>query len=1186
MPSVSATGYLRLPTIAGGTIAFVTEDDLWSAPAGGGPARRLTADLLGIGRPSLSPDARLIAFTSDAQGRADVYVMPTGGGMARRLTWLGGPPPRSGSSGGPTKVLGWALDGRIVFASDARQPFRSLTMAYAISPEGDQPPVPLPFGPVRDASYGRGGGVVIGRNTADPAMWKRYRGGTAGILWIDRQGTGDFEVLLRPEQLDGNLASPMWVGDRVYFLSDHEGIGNLYSCSLTGTDMARHTDHAEFYARHAASDGTRIVYQVAGQIWLYEPATGRATEVPVELGSPRTQRQPRFVDADRYLGRYQLDGKGKRFVVDVRGKLFSFAPFDLPVLQHGARQGTRYRLASFLGEGSDIVVVSDATGVEAIEVHRHAHTPGAEREDGGKPVVQRLDIANLGRVIELVPSPDGSQLAVTNHQNQLLLVTVETGEARLLDESAFGRPAGPAWSPDGRWVAYSFPASAKTSQIKLADVTGARRAVVTEPEFRDSCPSFDPTGAYLYFLSRRSFDPVYDSLFFDLGFPLGARPYLVTLRADLPSPFLVRPEPGRPSDGGVAGSGGVGEGGLGDGGAGGGDGSGRRGGSDGDGSGAGGGGHGGADEVGAAGPAALATSPAAVRVDLEGIGQRVLEVPVPEARYEAIVALKDKVLLLSRPVEGALDHDWSAAAPPANGTLECYDLATDRRETFVTEVSDMVVSGDRERLAYTGGSPPDGRRLRVIPSSAKPDDEHGKEPPGRNNGFVDLGRARALVEPGPEWAQMVREAWRLQLEQFWTADLSGVDWQRVLDRYLPLVDRVGTRAELSDVIWELQAELGTSHCYEIGGEYRRPPSWGQAHLGADIDKDASGSWVVTRVVPGTSWHPPEASPLMAPGAVVSAGTQILAVNGQPVEPATGPAPLLANQAGLPVELTVAGPVVQATGGQGTGGQGMGGQGMGGRPTPGPRPEARTIVVPTLADEGPLRYRDWVVSNRQRVREATNGRAGYLHVPDMMPLGWSEFHRSYLAEVEKDALVVDARYNAGGHVSGLMLEKLARRRIGWDVPRRGAPVSYPDEAPAGPLVLLTNEWAGSDGDIFTHGFKMLKLGPVVGTRTWGGVIGMDPTQPLVDGSITTQPEFAFWFADVGWGVENRGTEPDEEVVIRPQDYVAGRDPQLERAIELVLVALERYQPVLPELDRRPRKPLPTLPPRAPGPLRGP
>lgn len=1139
VPAPAATqGYLRFPTIAQSTVVFVTEDDLWSVPVAGGQARRLTADLLGTGRPVLSPDARFIAFTSDAQGRADVYVMPAGGGMARRLTWLGGPPPRPGGATS-TKVLAWAPDGRVVFTSTARQPFRNLSMAYAISPEGDQPPAPLPYGPLRDASYGPRGAVVIGRNTGDPALWKRYRGGTAGALWIDREGNGEFEVLLRPEQIDGNLASPVWAGDRIYFLSDHEGIGNLYSCSPEGTDIVRHTDHAEHYARHAAGDGTGIVYQVAGELWCYEPATGRAAPIEVEVGSPRTQRQPHFVDAETYMGQFRLDHRAKRFVVDVRGKLLSFAPFDMPVIQHGERQGVRYRLASFLGEGHDIVAVSDATGAEAIEVHPPFSVPepgagagtegqgehgGAKDapEDGALPAFRRIEVPDLGRVVELVPSPDGSQLAVTNHENQLLIVSVAAGNARLMDESAFGRPAGPVWSPDGRWVAYSFPASPKTSQIKLAEVTGEQVVAVTGPEFKDSCPSFDPTGKYLYFLSRRSFDPVYDSLFFDLGFPLGSRPYLVTLQATQPSPFMARPEP-EPATPGSNGAGG-------------------------------------APAAGPVGPGTAAAQPEVViaHVDSEGIGQRVVEVPVPEARYEAIFALRNKILLLSRPVEGALGHDWAAATPPSNGTLEWYDLVTDRRDTFATEVSEVVVSGDGEALAYTTGSPGEGRRLRVTSSTAKPDEEHDKEPPGRSNGFVDLGRARALVVPGLEWAQMVREAWRLQLEQFWTADLSGVDWLRVLDRYLPLVDRVATRAELSDVIWELQGELGTSHCYEMGGEYRRPPSWGQAHLGADIDRDASGSWVVTRVVPGTSWQPNEASPLLAPGARVSAGTAILAVNGQPVGPAVGPAALLTNQAGLPVELTVVGPPAEA-------------RSNGARP--------RRIVVPTLDDEMPLRYRDWVTANRRRVLEATDGRAGYVHIPDMMPHGWSEFHRSYLAEVEKDALVVDARFNAGGHVSGLVLEKLARRRLGWDVPRRGAPNSYPDEAPAGPLVLLTNEWAGSDGDIFTHGFKMLKLGPVVGTRTWGGVIGIDITLPLVDGSVTTQPEFAFWFEDVGWGVENRGTDPDEEVIVRPQDYVAGRDPQLERAIELVREGLERFAPALPDMDRRPRKPLPTLPPRS-------
>ena len=363
-------GYLRLPSIAGDVIVFVTDDDMWSVPAEGGQARRLTADLVGIGRPVLSGDGRFVALTSELQGQPDVYVVPAAGGVARRLTWLGAAGPRLMRLDSPTKVLAWDPGGRIVFASDAGQPFSGVSMAYAISNEGDQPAVPLPYGPVRDASYGTGGGVVIGRNTADPALWKRYRGGRAGSIWVDPAGDGAFKPLLRPEEIGGNLASPMWVGDRIFFLSDHEGIGNLYSCSLSGSDVTRHTDHAEHYARLAATDGTTIVYQVAGRLWTYDPATDRSREVPIEVGSPKGQRQPRFVPADRYLGDYQLDKTGKRVVLDTRGKLFSFAPFDGPVLQLGLSQGARYRLASFLGDGADVVTVSDASGEETIEIHR------------------------------------------------------------------------------------------------------------------------------------------------------------------------------------------------------------------------------------------------------------------------------------------------------------------------------------------------------------------------------------------------------------------------------------------------------------------------------------------------------------------------------------------------------------------------------------------------------------------------------------------------------------------------------------------------------------------------------------------------------------------------------------------------------------------------------------------------
>jgi tricorn protease len=352
----------------------------------------------------------------------------------------------------------------------------------------------------------------------------------------------------------------------------------------------------------------------------------------------------------------------------------------------------------------------------------------------------------------------------------------------------------------------------------------------------------------------------------------------------------------------------------------------------------------------------------------------------------------------------------------------------------------------------------------------------------------------------------------------------------------------------------MQGELGTSHAYELGGDYRPAPAYVLGHLAADLAYDReAGTWRFAHIVPGDSWDPEATSPLNGPGVRVVPGDRLLAVNGRPVHAEVTPASLLVNQAGLAVELTVA----SADG-----------------------EDRRNVVVTALRDERGARYREWVAANRARVHEATGGRVGYVHVPDMSARGYAEFHRSYLAEVEREALVVDVRFNGGGHVSQLVLEKLARRRIGYDISRWGRPEPYPAHSPGGPLVAVTNEHAGSDGDIFTHCFKLLGLGPVVGKRTWGGVVGIAPHHMLVDGSLTTQPEYAFWFCDVGWGVENYGTDPDVEVDIAPQDHVAGADPQLDKAIALALAALKRHRPLRADVDRRPRLELPELPPRQP------
>jgi tricorn protease len=399
---------------------------------------------------------------------------------------------------------------------------------------------------------------------------------------------------------------------------------------------------------------------------------------------------------------------------------------------------------------------------------------------------------------------------------------------------------------------------------------------------------------------------------------------------------------------------------------------------------------------------------------------------------------------------------------------------------------------------------------------------------------------------------MYRDVWRLQREFFWVEDMSGVDWLRVYERYRPLVDRVSTRSDFSDLIWEMQGELGTSHAYEFGGDYRPPPNMTLGKLGAEFQFDhEAGCYRIARIIHGDPWESDQNSPLRAPGTGVAEGDRLLEVRGRALTENAVPESHLVGHAGVPVELTVAGSDGSSI---------------------------RRVTVTTVADETPARYREWVEAKRRTVHERTAGKTGYVHIPDMGPRGYSEFHRYYSLEAERDSLIIDVRYNGGGHVSSLILEKLARKRLGYDYSRWGAPVPYPPESVLGPMVAVTNEHAGSDGDMFSHAFKMLKLGPLVGKRTWGGVIGISPRYRLVDGSITTQPEYSFWFSDAGWKLENYGAVPDIEVEITPQDYAAGQDPQLDKAIELILAAMRENPPRVPEAASRPRLPLPNLPKR--------
>ncbi|MFF0128817.1 S41 family peptidase [Streptomyces mirabilis] len=1079
--------YLRFPHLHGELVAFTAEDDVWVAPLdGGGRAWRVSADNMPVNHPRISPDGTTVAWTSTRDGAPEVHAAPLEGGPATRLTYWGS---------SKTQVRGWTPDGRVLALSTQGQASLRRTWARAVPLDGG-PATTLPYGPVGDVVHGDPGVLLLSAPMGrEAAWWKRYRGGTAGKLWIDRaggDGAGAGEFVRLHEDLDGNLEYPLWVGERVAFLSDHEGVGALYSSLADGSDLRRHTpgggtsrsSEAEsgggFYARHAATDGARVVYASAGELWLLDDLDGaEPRRLDLRLGGQRVDQQPHLVSASRWFSAAAPDHTGRGSAVSVRGAVHWVTHRSGPARALAARPGVRARLPrAFRVEGEEYVVwVTDAAGDDALEF-----APATGLAPGATP--RRLAAGQLGRVLGLAMAPDGSRAAVASHDGRVLLVERETGEVREVDRSEDGEVSGLVFSPDSAWLAWSHPGPRPLCQLKLANTADLSVTEATPLRFRDYAPAFTLDGKHLAFLSARSFDPVYDEHVFDLAFVGGSRPYLITLAATTPSPFGPQRH-GRPFEAPDK------------------------------------------DET------PDSEGAPTTRIDLDGLADRIVPFPVEAARYSTLRAAKDGLLWLRHPVVGVLGASRATPDDPDPKTeLERYDLVQQRVEHLAADADHFAVSGDGKRvLLWTDG------KLKVVPSDRRASNDDESD----TNITIDLSRVRQTVDPAAEWRQMYDETGRLMRDNFWRPDLGGVDWEGVLDRYRPVLERVATHDDLVDLLWEVQGELGTSHAYVTprGG-------WGggdraQGLLGADISRHEDGSWRIDRILPSETSDPDARAPLAAPGVAVRAGDAIVAVAGQPVDPVAGPGPLLVGTAGKPVELTIS-------------------------PSGGGDPR-HAVVVP-LADEEPLRYHAWVADRRAYVHEKSGGRLGYLHVPDMQAPGWAQIHRDLRVEVAREGLVVDVRENRGGHTSQLVVEKLARRIVGWDLPRGMRPYSYPEDAPRGPVVAVANEFSGSDGDIVNAAIKALGIGPVVGTRTWGGVIGIDSRYRLVDGTLVTQPKYAFWLDGYGWGVENHGVDPDVEVVQTPQDYAAGRDAQLDEAIRIALAALAenpaKAAPTLPEL----------------------
>ncbi|MEV4740443.1 S41 family peptidase [Streptomyces sp. NPDC049555] len=1085
--SVSSDAYIRFPHLHGDLLCFVAEDDLWLAPlTGAARPWRLTVDRTRAGHPRFSPDGRTIAYTNWRSLDPEIHLVDVDGGAARRLTYWGST---------DTRVCGWAPSDRgdtgydILAVSSHGQPFSYFSWAYRLPTDGS-PGLRLPWGPVSDIAMGDVGGehrtlLLAGKPPHEPASWKRYRGGATGRLWL--HGTR-----LVPD-IGGHLDSVMFVGDRIAFLSDHEGVGNLYSCRPDGSDLRRHTDHDDFYARHAATDGTRVVYQCAGEVWLVDDLAPDATARRIEVrpGGSRAGRRTYQVQAGQHVGALAVDTTGRASAVGVRGSLYWLTHRDGPARTIADTPGVRVRLPEMLGSTGRIAYVTDAEGEDAVEI------AGLPRAAGtGEP--RRLAAGRLGRVHEMVSSPDGQRLAVAAHDGRLLLVDTSPegeGEVSELVRSANGPVRDLAFAPDSGWLTWSHPGIGRSlRQIRIARLADGHVVDVTNGRFEDEQPVFTRDGRYLAFLSWRGFDPVYDVHTGDLSFPLGCRPYLVPLSSATPSPFALTIE-GRPPGGGLD-----------------------------------------LDDTG--------DHEGALVVEVEGLESRVTPFPVAASKYSSLHPVAGGGLVWLRwPISGALGETFANPTDTSGRpTLEHFDLCKAKRTELSSSLDWYAVSGDGTRLVLN-----DEGDLRVVPATDVADLD--------STVYVDMRRILHEADPAAEWRQSYDEAGRIVRAYFWEPGMCGVDWDGVLRQYRPLVERVASPDEFADLLREVLGELGTSHAYVTPARRNEgPPHYQRAIglLGTNFTPHKDGTWRVRRVLPGESSDSKARSPLAGSG--IREGWALTHVDGRPVDPVAGPSPLLAAAGGTTVELTF-------------------------RP-PGEDGHPRRVAVAPLIDERPLRYQDWVTKRRAVVHELSDGRCGYLHIPDMGGSGWAQFNRDLRMEMARPALIVDVRGNAGGNISELVVEKLTRTIVGWDLTRDAEPVSYASNAPRGPVVAIADEMTSSDGDMITAAFRLQGIGPVVGLRTWGGVVGMTGRHRLGDGTHITVPMNAAWFDAYGWGVENHGVEPDIEVDRTPLDWAEGRHKQLDDAVRLALDLLERHGHARPpDYSDVPDLRRPKLPPRS-------
>ncbi|HUC55408.1 MAG TPA: PDZ domain-containing protein [Candidatus Cybelea sp.] len=1071
------TKLLRFADISRDKVVFAYAGDLWISSREGGAAKRLTSHVGDELYPKFSPDGKWIAFTGEYDGNPDVYVISAEGGEPKRLTFH------------PSNdmVLGWTPDGKdILFRSDRfSAPPGRYTKLFLVSPQGG-PARPLEVPRASLTSFSPDGAKIAYLETSQEfRTWKRYRGGWSLPIAIFDLKRKSYEELPKTTGMD---LFPMWHGNTIYFISDRDGVMNLFSYDLGSKQTKKLTDYQEYDIKWPSLGPDAIVYENGGLLYEFNLASGKPRNLPIVVRAEDIEARPEFKSVAQSIGSYSSSPSAARVLMEARGNIFTVPAEHGSVRTLTSDHSRVHELnPAWSPDGKWIAYLSDQTG--EFEIYTRPQMGGAETR-----------ITTDGGVYRYGPgwSPDSKKLVYWDKLHQLWFISLDDKKPVLVDKSDYGDINDASWSPDGLWLTYSKPHRRGSSDVFLYSLGSKKITMVSSGFYSDNNPVFDGNGKYLYFISTRYFYPSVGQLDQRFNYYSTDGVFAVTLKADEASPFKPQSDEEKTSDEKKDEK---------------------------------------KDDKKTADAKSADKKPdeqkeekkdekkpevvKPIQIDLEGISSRVAPVPISAGILSGLSARKDKFFYISTPQEA---RQFGAGDRGSKNVLHIYDVTKREDKVLLEGIDGYDLDKEGKKVIYKAGSV--YGIAEATPGKAKVGD-----------GKLNLSELQVKIDPREEWREVFHEAWRVERDFYWDPNMTGHNWKKIGERYEALLPWVAHRSDLNYIIGEMIAELSTSHTYVGGGDQPSKPHVSVGMLAADFEPDG-GYFRISKIYPGENWNDSSRSPLTEPGLKVKAGDYLIAVDGQEAR---------SNQDVYSYFQDLAGKLATLK--------------INSKPTP--EGAWEITVKPANSESGP-RYLDWMDENRRKVSDATGGRIGYMHVPDTSFPGIIAFDKQFTAQLDKDGIIVDERYNSGGQIPDFYTEKLRRELLAALAPREGKDIPWPPVAIYGPKVMIVNELAGSGGDAFPWFFHRQKIGPIVGMRTWGGLVGISRGIPLHDGGNVTAPEFAFWSTDNGgeWIVENHGVDPDYVVPQRPDLVVAGHDPQLEKAIELAKEALKNYQGLPP------------------------